>query len=272
LNEFLESWKSSRSFRDQDGNLISNAFISDAQVEVLMSSGKAQILSRTNSATLIVDRTDFDEVYFSAKSYLELESAISEVKAKRALVVELVHKPPIDQPLIDAFLRNGFRVRRELIRLALAGKAEHAKEETVGSSSRIEITLALTEDASRIQALLLDEFDKYSERLPSIYEIEASISNEEIFIARDLGQSCGLIWFTNSTHNTHLRFITVFPRFRGSGVGKRLMKFMVSHLGKARRIDLWVVSDNQRAINMYSKLGFVRDGLASLVLLKEKSE
>lgn len=268
----LSVWQRSRSFRDKDGNAVSNAFIADEQVESLLLAQSASVLGRPHSAILIVDREYFEELYFSATSNLELEEAISKVEAIKSLVVELVHKPPINQELISAFISNDFQVRRELIRLSKRGQEKLSYDESGQSSPKIKITSACMQDAQIVQDILLDEFDKFSERVPSISEVEVSIANEEIFISSENGRNCGIIWFTDSGNYAHLRYIAVLPEFRGAGVGSCLMNFMLSRLEEAGRIDLWVVSDNQRAINMYSKLGFVRDGLANVVLMKEKNE
>jgi len=60
------------------------------------------------------------------------------------------------------------------------------------------------------------------------------------------------------------------PEWRGRGLGQRLLE---ATLGEARRsgfkrIELDVHADNQRAIGLYEKAGFVREGLlrnASLI-------
>ncbi len=62
----------------------------------------------------------------------------------------------------------------------------------------------------------------------------------------------------------------VLPEWRGRGVGRRLLEATLAKARRAgfKRIELDVHADNQRAIALYEKAGFVREGVvrdASLI-------
>jgi ribosomal protein S18 acetylase RimI-like enzyme len=60
-----------------------------------------------------------------------------------------------------------------------------------------------------------------------------------------------------------IRDVYVLPKYRGLGIGKKLMIKIMDHL-KNKKIILYVDPKNEVAINLYKKLGFI--------LIKEKDE
>ncbi len=55
----------------------------------------------------------------------------------------------------------------------------------------------------------------------------------------------------------------ILPEYRGIGIGARLMKASLAH-AKARgleKVELFVYTSNKRAIALYEKIGFKREGL-----------
>jgi len=55
----------------------------------------------------------------------------------------------------------------------------------------------------------------------------------------------------------------IIPPYRARGLGRRLIDAAVAQARKADfvRIELFVHSDNARAIALYEKVGFVREGV-----------
>lgn len=56
----------------------------------------------------------------------------------------------------------------------------------------------------------------------------------------------------------------IIPAYRGKGLGRRLMEATLQAARDAgiERVELCVHADNERAIALYEKIGFVREGLA----------
>jgi len=58
--------------------------------------------------------------------------------------------------------------------------------------------------------------------------------------------------------------IVVDPRYEGHGIGKQLFKFFLEHIERMRsdilRVELIARESNQRAIELYESLGFVKEG------------
>lgn len=75
----------------------------------------------------------------------------------------------------------------------------------------------------------------------------------------------GFVYLTNIDWNnrTCVFGIMVLPEFQGKGVGKFAIKEMINHAFinmNLHRIELRVLATNDRAIKLYEKNGFVREG------------
>lgn len=61
--------------------------------------------------------------------------------------------------------------------------------------------------------------------------------------------------------------IYILPDYYGKGVGYRLMKEAVARLEDHRRIAVWVLKENERAIRFYERFGYRFDGREETVTL-----
>ena len=69
--------------------------------------------------------------------------------------------------------------------------------------------------------------------------------------------------FPSHAHAGHLG-MGIIPPYRGQGLGRRLIEATLQAAREAglERVELSVHADNSRAIALYEKVGFVREGLA----------
>lgn len=69
--------------------------------------------------------------------------------------------------------------------------------------------------------------------------------------------------FPSHAHAGHLG-MGIIPAYRGQGLGRRLIETTLQAARNAgiERVELSVHADNSRAVALYEKVGFVREGLA----------
>ncbi len=96
------------------------------------------------------------------------------------------------------------------------------------------------------------------------------LRNSLFIVAEHDGEIIGCLTFTGGNRKRVGHFgefgITVSRRFWGLGVGKILMKYLINWAEESnivRKINLKVRSDNLKAIRLYRKLGFVKEGTIS---------
>jgi ribosomal protein S18 acetylase RimI-like enzyme len=93
------------------------------------------------------------------------------------------------------------------------------------------------------------------------------INREILFVFEDSGMPAGMckllpLQFRNS-HIIYLGGVAVHPFFADKGNGIKMMKEIIEYVKKNGflRIELSVASINEKAIRLYEKAGFVKEGL-----------
>jgi L-phenylalanine/L-methionine N-acetyltransferase len=150
------------------------------------------------------------------------------------------------------------------IRAAEPGDAA-AISALMGSDNVFEGTLQmpLMPVASRVE-----RFSKIDTNNLQIVAINASDAGEQIVGAASLAQSPGVL------RRAHVRGlgIVVASGWQGQGVGQRLMEAAMhwaDNWAGVLRIELTVFADNQRAVALYERHGFVREGLMRAFAMRD---
>jgi ribosomal protein S18 acetylase RimI-like enzyme len=183
------------------------------------------------------------------------------------LVCDVLAKTPLNEQLINFFNINGFKAYAQLKKMSMINSPlDHQKE-------ACDITIAKNKDISSLSILFEKNFDKFSERPPSIGEIESAIKNEEIYCKFDnFGNILGFYWNRNMKFLSELRYLFVINNCRGLGIGKELLSSYLFNTSKINRKQLWVLEDNPSAINLYMKYGYRFDGLVDYIFIRKNNQ
>jgi L-phenylalanine/L-methionine N-acetyltransferase len=75
------------------------------------------------------------------------------------------------------------------------------------------------------------------------------------------------------SHIVYFGGFAMHPEYRGRGLGKKIMQEIMARLKNEgiKRLELFVVCDNERAINFYKKLGFLIEGRMKYFLKRDNS-
>ena len=84
------------------------------------------------------------------------------------------------------------------------------------------------------------------------------------WVARDDGEIIGVALAQSTEGERYVGECFVEPSYRGHGIGLRLIQATLAQAQVAGfvRVELDVHADNARAITLYEKVGFVREGVA----------
>ena len=91
--------------------------------------------------------------------------------------------------------------------------------------------------------------------------------NQVIFVAEGDGQMLGYVAGLGGTYkrNKHCAHVVigVLQAFTGQGLGARLLTQLVQWAGEKgiHRLELTVMAQNERAIGLYTKMGFETEGV-----------
>ena len=94
------------------------------------------------------------------------------------------------------------------------------------------------------------------------------------FVDGEIAGHAGLHPASRSPRRTHARMLgmAVHSRFQGKGVGTALMRALTDLADKwlnVTRLELTVFTDNERAIALYRKFGFVTEGTHKAYALRD---
>lgn len=99
-------------------------------------------------------------------------------------------------------------------------------------------------------------------------EIFADLLHKEIvYVFEDNGSSAGMFKLIPLTYRTsHIAYLgglAIHPSFAGKGLGLSMMKEIINHAKEKGflRIELSVLITNEKAIHLYEKAGFEKEGV-----------
>ena len=207
---------------------------------------------------------DFWHFYFVAPDIEMLGRALNaspQLKTERVIADVVGHEAVVGE-LVTVFTSVGFRPYNRLFRMVRM--AQPIQVSTFPSDASIGV--AETSDAEGILELLNRSFDPYAEQLPRLYEIRAAILSNQCLVAKCSGSLAGLLFFETAGYTSSVRYWLVAEDFRAQHVGSALMnRYFLSNVA-VRRFLLWVIADNENAINKYHHYGYGSDGLVDHVL------
>lgn len=154
---------------------------------------------------------------------------------------------------------QGFR--RAMARKRLArGKGLPGPEGAGGP----EVGLAKPEEEREVAALLEESFHPLYGCLPTREELERTLADGEMVVARQ-GGVCGLLHFSAGRTGGRIHHLAVREDLRGQGVAAALLGEYLRRTDNARSL-VWTGADNTAALRFYAKHRFAEDGWTSQVL------
>ena len=96
------------------------------------------------------------------------------------------------------------------------------------------------------------------ETMPGIWR-RLSIDGASLFFARRDGHPVGFLLVAPRARTLEIFYLAVDPDAWGCGVGSRLLRSAEDHAREIGRdtLELWVINDNERAIRVYERSGWL---------------
>jgi len=139
----------------------------------------------------------------------------------------------------------------------------------------VKVRRSMVADAEALLALLSDPKvapELHTLPYPSLDELRDRLSQSSsqgcVLVACCQDEILGMVALSFAAdprrrHAATLQWLAVSPGWQGLGIGDRLLQAaldMADHGCNLRRLELQVFSDNHRAIALYQKFGFAREG------------
>lgn len=251
-------------FRRTRGHLT-NLFATPDELRRLLGDPSTQVMLSEALLVLSHEEDGIVRVHFYARDADALSGLAALLPAdRRPVVVDVVGRQAQARATGEVLARSGFDYQSTFVRLT-------ARPYEVGAAPSDEsVRVARPTELAEILGLIEGEFDRLNAHIPPPTEIEDAIGRSEVFVV-DRGEGLeGVAYFqVTGPSDVVLRYFVVRPSSRGQGIGNMLLAYAQRVHPADVRTTLWVGTYNP-ALNLYTKIGFIPDGLEDHILVKRE--
>jgi GNAT superfamily N-acetyltransferase len=263
LTSFIEAKSLWAAGKTRGEPSLTNFFLTQHSIERAIRKERLTGISQPGASLLLRRDRDFSHLYINFSDREVLKSQLEQLTVETPLVVDVIQRDNSHGRLISVLEDAGFTPHRLLFRLNRQIQA------TKASTSGVKVQLAHHSSAAEILRFLETYFDKYSEQLPELDEIEDAISKNQILISLIDHQLAGFLYFESSGESSILRYWFISPDVRNQNVGSALIRHYLSASCPNAASQLWVVHDNYNAIDKYKHYGYTRDVLEDQIMIRK---
>ena len=253
--------------RNYKEGFITNFYLSEAKCNLLIKKNCLFLQEYEKCLFVLFKEDDFYHLYYVAINNEQLDNALEILTrnySKETFVTDIVGSDPFIAEFSKLFEFYGFEKYSKLFRMDRV-KIEKPAMET---DPRIEIEYAALAWASQIKNILDTYFDKYSEQIPLLEEIDQWIIDKRIIVVLGKDRIVGLVIFEINGLTSYLRYWFVAPEYRNKKMGSALLRRFFYECRKTKRELFWVIASNENAIARYEHYGFKSEFLFDQVLIK----
>lgn len=262
VNSFQEVRDYINNIRNLRNGFITNFYPEQRKIELWISHNLLQVLYCKNAVIFLKKDDGFTSIYYCATNIDELSIILSELSHENIFVLDQITDKRTDSAILDIFINRGFQIRNSLVRMS---KINNSSSILYADNSNFVINEG---DIFIIYNLLQENFDKYSEQLPSLEELKSFIDSNHIIIQRIGDEIAGFIIYDQTPSTLYLRYWLVVQKFRDRGIGSLLFHEYSKRGINCKRHILWVMEDNKNAIMKYRHYGYIEENMKNFTLIR----
>ena len=256
-NELLEI---TASFREK-GETITNFYPNEAEMTEWIENDSFFFTEFNEKTACLVHRTsDAYFLFFYITNMSELSQALLLVKNQfsgEKLAFDWICRNEEESKLLSKECKVGdFSLHTSLQRMS-----QVLKENMFVNVSEIES--AQKEDIDELHSMFYSAFDPISERIPSKEQLNQYIESKSILVKRVQDEIAGFAVIDIQKKTMYLKHLLTNSKFRRQGIADSLLKKAFFLSKGCIRYILWVIKENQPAINLYKKFGYEFEALSN---------
>ncbi len=263
---FNQIQQAASSIKEQKEGFLTNFFMSKEKCNRLIKSQSIFEVTTEKSIFILSKDHDFYHLCYFSTNHKNLEDSLiklTEIYPKTVFVCDLIGKQNQIKSYAELFIPCGFRYHKTLHRMSRILDIDKIQ------SFDTRIKFAQHNHAEELYKLIQEYFDKYSEQLPSLEEINEWIEAQRILISTEGEKISGFVVFEIQGMTSILRYWLVLPVYREQKIGSVLLKRFFYECRNSGRQLLWVLGDNENAIKRYRHYGFETEELYDYIMIKE---
>jgi ribosomal protein S18 acetylase RimI-like enzyme len=247
-------------FHSKNKNLIFNNIYSSNFLE-------KEVFFSTHDKSLVFlikdQQYDFYKVYFATANLDSLKILLNSIHNKNC-ILEFITKDLDNYQLFEIFEQARFNQYAILKKMSLLSIKQ--LELTLHTQSNVKTANSIHSDI--IHEIFNKQFDKFIDRIPTKKIINMAIKDELILVAFENDVISGFLWFDFKKVISEIRYLYVCPEFRGIGISSNLLNEYHKKVSIVKKKQLWVLSNNNIALNLYNKFGYKFDALSDIIFCR----
>ncbi len=237
----------------------SNCYFQPQRFEEWLKEDAVSCYSFENSIIFLLNETDHIKVFFMSDDFEWINNfKIIVENIQNIYVIEIVTKG--DPECYD--LSTKIRCR-EII------KYERLRNGGEISESKTDEYFYCTEKDHKILREMMDStFRPIGDHIPSDIELDGFIKSKSIIGIYDNESIAGFIIFEDTKKTSYVRMLCVNEKYRGKGIGNKLMQCYFSIHKDFKSFTLWCRADNTPALNLYiNKWNYKKENLYNYIFI-----
>lgn len=269
MNKIKESGdivKQNVEIRNLHKGFITNFFMDEEKHALWIKKGLFFSEKIGDTLFLIKKNDDFWNVFYASTTQDELKSSLNKFNtayAGETLMIDIVGRKEGCEATSKLLAKEGFTMYCQLVRMSKPTSA-------VEYVSLNEVVYASKEETKDVLSLLNQYFDKRTEQIPYLEELENYAEQKHILLNKIDGQIAGFVIFEMSKVSLYLRYWFVHPDYREKGVGSKLVKRYFFEGRETKREQLWVICSNENAIKRYCHYGYNNENMFDYVITNKE--
>lgn len=267
---YNESEKILKSLRNYIGKPNkTNCYLSYPQLKDMLEKDDNQIEFGQKCIYFFIDKEDYIELFFFANDMFDLleerDFLHSILPSNKLAVISIITNVKENKKCEQIMGDLGFCLYKKYLRkkLQLNTIPPILKNES--------ICYAELDDIDVIQKLIVETFDEISDQIPDREELERMVSNKQVFKYVPTNYLAGFLINERQGKKSYLRMLCIGEKYRGNGIGKSLLQeYINSEYENVKLFYLWVDSQNGKAIELYSRYGYISDGLEQYIFIRQR--
>lgn len=248
--------------RNKQEGFVTNFYLDEGKHHSWIRNG-VMYYEYDDDCLLVFKKNDaFLNLFFVSTSIERLVSKLAKLmdnNSETSFVLDLVGRDSQINPISQQLGQCGFNKVGEFVRMIRINEVE-----TLNPVDNI--SFADVNDVKVVDSLLHEHFNPLIEQLPIPDELVSYSNNQQIIKYVENNEILGFIIFDKNPTTIHLRYWLVRPKYRNSKVGSKLLRHFL-YLGRdTKRQILWVMQDNDNAIQKYRHYGFEKENMFDFIM------
>jgi ribosomal protein S18 acetylase RimI-like enzyme len=257
------------SIKSNNEGYITNFYIGEERCNLLIKNKLLYVIYYEKCIFILYKDHNFFHLYFICSNEKSLTNSLKELISNYAdytFITDIIGTEMYTKKTSEIFSQNGFEIYTILYRMS---RVENLDEPQI-----VDTRIKNATDCQAVQIFNIFEkyFDKYSEQLPLLEEIQQFICNNNVLVITEQQKVLGFVIFEIKGMTSYLRYWFVLPEYRDKKFGSILLRYFFYESRNTKKQIFWVLASNENAIIRYKHYGFKAETMLDQVMIKSNND